>query len=141
MTLDERWFAGRLVPLSREECLEAVAQRPVGRVAYQDPDGPVVIPVNYVLDGDDVLFRIRSWSEMARGLRGAVSFQVDDLDEFHRSGWSVLLRGSVFFVDHDGGLSRAGDETPRPEPWAEGNRELLVRLSPDHISGRRLMPV
>lgn len=137
MGLDERWFQGHLVEMSPAECREALAGRPVGRVAYADPDGPIVIPVNYVLDDDDVLFRIRSWTSMARGLHGPVSFQVDDFDEFNQSGWSVLVRGEVYFVDHDGG--RAGDR-PRPVPWVEGDRELLVRLSPLHTSGRRLLP-
>ncbi|CUR58650.1 putative Helix-turn-helix domain-containing protein [metagenome] len=134
MNLDERWFQGHLMEMSREECLEALASRPVGRVAYCDVRGPVVIPVNFILDGDDVLFRIASWTSLARGLRGAAAFQVDDIEEYTQSGWSVLLRGEVSYIDHDGASAEK-----RPTPWAEGRRELLVRLTPWSITGRRLL--
>ncbi len=135
MNLDEGWFQGHLVEMSRAECLEALATRPVGRVAYCEARGPVVIPVNFTLDGDDVLFRIASWTSLASGLRGAASFQVDDIEEFNQSGWSVLLRGEVSYIDHDGGA----DTDNRPTPWADGRRELLVRITPWSITGRRLL--
>jgi len=45
--------SGRLVELSRDECLELS----VGRIAYTTDDGPRVLPVNYVLEGDGVIFR------------------------------------------------------------------------------------
>ncbi|MGD9960768.1 pyridoxamine 5'-phosphate oxidase family protein [Nocardioides sp.] len=137
MNLDERWFQGHLMEMSRSECLEALATRPVGRVAYSDADGPVVTPVNFALDGEDVLFRIASWTSLARGLHGRVAFQVDDFEEYTQSGWSVLVRGQVSFIDHDS--SGPGPAVNRPTPWAEGRRDLLVRLSPTQVTGRRLI--
>jgi len=143
MNLDERWFQGHLMEMSHSECLEALASRPVGRVAYCDPDGPVVIPVNYVLEGEDVLFRIASWTSLARGLHGPAAFQVDDFEEYTQSGWSVLVRGKVSYIDHDSGsegaAKGAAEGTERPVPWAAGRRELLVRISPSSITGRRLL--
>jgi uncharacterized protein len=137
MDLDERWFQGHLMEMSRAECLEALASRPVGRVAYCDAGGPVVIPVNYAMDNEDVLFRIASWTSLAHGLRGAAAFQVDDFEEYTQSGWSVLIRGQVSYIDHDGGATHGED---RPTPWAAGRRELLVRISPTSVTGRRLLP-
>ena len=49
--------SGRLVELSRDECLELLGAMSVGRIAYTTDDGPRVLPVNYVLEGDGVIFR------------------------------------------------------------------------------------
>ncbi len=135
MSSDERWFQGHLAELDRDECLELLASTPVGRVAYCDDEGPVVIPVNHVVEGEDVLFRISGGSVMARRLGPVAAFQVDAFDDFRESGWSVLVRGRVSWVDLDGTPDEA-----RPTPWAEGLRDLLVRITPTTITGRRLLP-
>lgn len=43
-----------------EDCLRLLETQPVGRLAINRiDDGPLVVPVNYVLDGDTIVFRIR----------------------------------------------------------------------------------
>jgi len=92
--------------------------------------------VNFVLDGDQVMFRISPHSQMARHLRnGPASFEVDEIDDYTQSGWSVLVRGHAEFVDYD----ELPDADHRPEPWAEGHRTFHVRLIPHQITGRRLL--
>jgi nitroimidazol reductase NimA-like FMN-containing flavoprotein (pyridoxamine 5'-phosphate oxidase superfamily) len=135
---DERWFPSHLKEMSKAECLELLASHRVGRVAYCDDLGPVVLPVNYVLDQGTVLIQISSQSTLAHHLRsGSASFQIDDVDDFNQSGWSVLVRGDAVHVD-DADLP-AGDED-RPHAWAEGEHSFHVRITPHDISGRRLLP-
>lgn len=59
--VDAFWMSigasGRLVDLSRDECLELLGAMSVGRIAYTTDDGPRVLPVNDVLEGDSVVFR------------------------------------------------------------------------------------
>jgi len=55
--------SGRLVDLSRDECLELLAAMSVDRIAYTTDDGPRVLPVNYVLEGESVVFRTVSDGE------------------------------------------------------------------------------
>ena len=44
--------------LTRPECLRLLAARPIGRLAVITAEGlPMIVPVNYVLDGETVLFR------------------------------------------------------------------------------------
>ena len=49
-TADAFWMSigasGRLVDLSRDECLELLAAMSVDRIAYTTDDGPRVLPVN-----------------------------------------------------------------------------------------------
>jgi nitroimidazol reductase NimA-like FMN-containing flavoprotein (pyridoxamine 5'-phosphate oxidase superfamily) len=136
MSPDERWFPSHLKEMTKDECLELLAGHQVGRVAYCDELGPVVLPVNYVLDHDCVLIQISPHSTLATHLRSAhASFEIDDFDEYNQSGWSVLVRGDAAYVDSED----LPDEDDRPEAWAEGQRTLHVRITPHDITGRRLL--
>ena len=136
MSNEESETLARVEDLAEGECLELLGTKQVGRVAYNDPDGPVMLPVNYVVQDGMVLFRVAPYSQLADRLRdGAASFQVDQVDEEARTGWSVLVRGHATRAKN----WELPDRGSRPTPWAEGNRNLHVRLSPHHISGVRLV--
>lgn len=137
MNSDERWFPSHLRELDAADCLELLAAHQVGRVAYCDDLGPVVVPVNYALDHGCILIQISPHSNLARRLRAApASFQIDEFDDYTQSGWSVLVRGAASYVD-PADLPAEGE---RPHTWAEGQRNLHVRITPHDISGRRLFP-
>jgi nitroimidazol reductase NimA-like FMN-containing flavoprotein (pyridoxamine 5'-phosphate oxidase superfamily) len=115
--------------------------RSAGRVAFNTEDGVLVLPVNHVLHDGDVYFRTSSYGAIAEGLRRheQLTFQIDDVDEFLRAGWSVLVIGPAEVVDpHEALVSL--DSTEHPEPWAAGSRPLTVRIRPHHITGRRVLP-
>ena len=136
MSTEESGPLARVEELAERECLELLGTKQVGRVAHNDPEGPVVVPVNYVVQDGMVLFRIAPYSSLADRLRdGPASFQVDHVDEDARTGWSVLVRGHATRAN-SWALPEADS---RPTPWAEGGRNLHVRLSPHHISGVRLI--
>jgi nitroimidazol reductase NimA-like FMN-containing flavoprotein (pyridoxamine 5'-phosphate oxidase superfamily) len=136
MSREELWFPSHLKELGEAECLELLASHHVGRVAYCDDLGPVVLPVNYAIDHDTVLLRVSPHSTLARNLRSAkASFEIDDFDDYTQSGWSVLVRGDATFVEFDD----LPEEDVRPIPWAEGQRNLHIRITPHDVSGRRLV--
>ena len=137
MRTAEHWFPGRLTEMPAGECRELMGSTSVGRVAFVDEDGPAVLPVNYVLDGDTVLFRTSPANTIGRHLNYAtVAFEVDEFDDYTQSGWSVLLRGVASFVGDD---ELARDQR-RPFPWVEGVRPLVIRVTPVSVTGRRLLP-
>ena len=138
MSGHEHWFPGRLTEMPAGECQDLMGSTSVGRVGFVDEDGPVVLPVSYVLDGDSVLFRTSRTNSIGRHLdRARVAFEVDEFDDYTQSGWSVLVRGTATFVGPDD-LSR--DHTPQPFAWAAGPRYQVVRVSPSSVTGRRLLP-
>lgn len=137
MSSREHWFPSHMREMGEAECLEALAAHEVGRVAYCDDGGAVVLPVNYTLDQDTILIRVAPHSGLARHLRGApASFQIDDFDAYNQTGWSVLVRGEASYVD-SGDLPAGQDP---PFAWAEGQRTLHIRITPHEITGRRLIP-
>lgn len=120
-----------LEALTVEECFDLIRHQPVGRIAVGSVDGPpLVVPVTFVLDGSCVTFRSDAGEKLG-GVGQRVSFQVDAIDPTHRTGWSVLLQGTLSVVDDE---QLADVEV---EPWV-GPRAHLLRLDPDVVTGRRL---
>jgi hypothetical protein len=130
------WGRGRVVELDEAESRELLAGCKVGRIVFVDDLGPVALPVNFVVSEDAVVFATAPHNSIARHVRNRpVSFVVDDLDEFNRSGWSVLVRGTARFVDSVRDLPEG-----RPDPWAQGQRTLFVEVAVESVSGRRVLP-
>jgi len=136
MTVRESWFPSHLKDMSREECQHLLRSEQVGRIAFTDPAGPVVLPVNYVMVDDCVVVATSPYSSLARhATRTPVAFEIDAIDEFTESGWSVLVRGETSVVER-----QELSDVELPQPWAEGIRTLILKISPTEISGRRLIP-
>jgi nitroimidazol reductase NimA-like FMN-containing flavoprotein (pyridoxamine 5'-phosphate oxidase superfamily) len=128
---------GRLVQLSRDECLRLLATAPVGRVALSMGALPVVLPVNFVLDGESVVFRTGEGTKHEAAVSNTVvAFEVDQIDPLYHSGWSVLVTGVANVVTAPTEVTRLAALPLRP--WADGQRGYYVRISGDRITGRRL---
>ncbi len=127
-----------LEELTPDQCQAYIAAGGVGRFLYDDTRGPVAVPVNYQMDGNDVVFR--TGSSTRAGAEGAdhqrVSFDVDHLDDALGEGWSVLLSGTASVITEPGELAKAS--ALGIEPWAGGDRDTYVRLVPDQVTGRRI---
>ena len=127
-----------LEPLSRTECLNMLALAQVGRVGFVLDGQPEILPVNYALDGDTVLFRTALGSVLSKISMQNVAFEVDSLEETRQSGWSVLVHGRAE------GISDAIDATSERirrlvlTTWAPGERERWFTIRPVTITGRRL---
>jgi nitroimidazol reductase NimA-like FMN-containing flavoprotein (pyridoxamine 5'-phosphate oxidase superfamily) len=123
--------------LSAEECLAYLGQRQIGRFVFMDVRGPVAVPVNYKMLGDDVVFRTHAWTSLAtRAAQRRVSIEVDHIDEERGEGWSVLVSGRAYRVTEPAELEQVTALDIRP--WASGERETYIRIAPTTITGRRL---
>jgi transcriptional regulator with XRE-family HTH domain len=127
-----------LEELTPDECRAYVAAGGVGRFLYDDDSrGPVAVPVNYKMDGEDVVFRTGSGALVSEGTHHEkVSFDVDHLDDALGEGWSVLLSGQASVITDPAELKKA--EALDIEPWAGGDRNTYVRLVPGQVTGRRI---
>jgi uncharacterized protein len=126
--------------LGYDACLELLGSRVVGRIAFVDAGTPVIVPVNYVMDGSSVVIRSAPGSKLDTADRGRVlAFEIDDHDPETRTGWSVLATGTADPVEDDDELARFDREL---DAWALGDRDdvRLLRLHPDTVTGRRLDP-
>lgn len=127
--------------LERQECVELLTHDAfVGRLGLI-PDGrPLVLPVNYVVDRDAIVFCTGAGTKLNAITDGAdVAFEVDDSRSLRHSGWSVLVRGRAELVTEPSELARLRAGPLRP--WARGARANWVRLPLDEVSGRRIPPI
>jgi uncharacterized protein len=132
---DEQATEGGLALLTEEQCLERLAGRSVGRLAYIPREGvPDIAPVNYVLHGRDVLVRSGPGPKLQAAERGeVVAFEVDDLDEQSHTGWSVVVSGRARRLTEE-----EKRRVPTPTPWSQGPRRHVLRIRPQRITGRRI---
>jgi nitroimidazol reductase NimA-like FMN-containing flavoprotein (pyridoxamine 5'-phosphate oxidase superfamily) len=114
-----------------------LAKERLGRVAFVDDLGPIVVPVNFVLDRHMVVFRTDEGTKLDAACRGSrVAFEIDGADEAARTGWSVLVRGEAIEVTDPAELARLR-KLPL-DPWAPGAKTHYVRVLPAVLTGRRL---
>jgi nitroimidazol reductase NimA-like FMN-containing flavoprotein (pyridoxamine 5'-phosphate oxidase superfamily) len=66
----------------------------------------------------------------------SVAFEVDAADEATRTGWSVVVRGTLAEITDPGDLARL--RALPLYPWAPGEKSRYVRVRPRTITGRRI---
>ena len=123
--------------LDEAECLELLSRSSIGRVAVTIGAVPAVFPVNFRLVDRSIVFRTGTGTKLDAAVRHAVvAFEVDEVDRLYHEGWSVLVVGVANELTDPEPLERAL-QLPL-EPWAPGDRQFIVRIRLDFVSGRRI---
>lgn len=122
-----------------DECRRLLATDEVGRLAVIDGGTPAVFPVNYVVDGDGVVFRTAAGTKLAAGTRHPVAFEIDAFDRTSRTGWSVVLTGHLEEATTFDAATLERVRALPVEPWAGGDKPHWMRLVPTRVSGRRIV--
>ena len=127
--------------MSTEECLDRLASAGIGRLGFIVAGEVVMLPVHHLVHGVDVYFRTSGGSKIeAASDHDPVGFEVDEYDRATVTGWSVTLTGVASLVDEDDLVREL--EALDTAPWPVGDRtdSVWVRVRPDQISGRELLP-
>jgi uncharacterized protein len=123
--------------LTPEECLALLRAGTLGRVAVRIGEAPAILPVNYALLDDDVVFRTDPGTKLTAALmRTLVAFEVDHAEPETRTGWSVLVTGYADEVRDRATLERV--EALALEPWVAEGRDFVVRVHTRSMTGRRI---
>ena len=116
--------------LSEQECWELLATVSVGRLALSVRALPVIMPVQYYLDGRRLAMCLGHHALPERALdKTIIAFAADSIDPVTRSGWSIHVQGrSVIarglLIDTDCG-------------WPASVAQV-VEIEPGRISGQRI---
>jgi len=125
-----------LAELTRPQCLALLATQDVGRLVFTAASLPAIVPVAYLLDGDAVVLRTTAGSRAARNaVDTVVAFEVDQVSRSLHSGWSVVVTGRSSRVTDPGEVGRLQSRLPR---WVGGEREVVVRVGLEIVTGRRI---
>ena len=85
--------------LSERECWELLATASVGRLALSVRALPVILPVQYYLDGRRLAVCLGHHALPERALdKTIIAFAADSIDPVTRSGWSVQVQGRAVAV-------------------------------------------
>ena len=123
--------------LPEEECLDLLGSASLGRIGVTMGALPAIFPVNYGVVAGAVVFYTGDGVKLRAALEGAVvAFEVDHIDVAGRGGWSVMVIGLAEEVGDAWEL--AAVERLGLRPLAGGDRNHVVRIRPQFISGRRV---
>jgi nitroimidazol reductase NimA-like FMN-containing flavoprotein (pyridoxamine 5'-phosphate oxidase superfamily) len=130
---------GSIEVLTEGECWARLGNHVVGRLVVVVGRQPDVFPVNYRVDDGEIVVRTTEGTKLAAAIMGErVAFEIDDLDELHRGGWSVVVHG---VARESSTLSDVmHDEIVDTEPWAAGTKNRVIRITAEQITGRRIYP-
>jgi hypothetical protein len=127
--------------LGRDECLRLLATATIGRVGLSSAALPSVLPVNFRLVGDRVLFRTSPGSKLDGATRNAVvAFEVDDFDLIEHTGWSVVVIGVARELSEDELADLDPRDRVRVARWVPGPDDRMVAIFCELVSGRRIVP-
>ncbi len=116
--------------LSEQECWELLATVSVGRLALSVRALPVILPVQYYLDGRRLAVCLGHHALPEQALdETIIAFAADSIDPVTRSGWSVQVQGRSVIPR---GL-QIDTDCAWPAPAAQ-----VVEIEPGRISGQRM---
>jgi len=113
---------------------DLLAGQQIGRIVVVDDGVPEIFPINYVVDGESIVFRTAAGTKLDGVLKeGRCAFEIDTWDIDH--GYSVVLRGGVAPVTEAAALAQV--EALPLKPWVPTVKTIFVRIMPDDLSARR----
>lgn len=123
--------------MTRADCLQQLARTNLGRVAFTERALPSIRAVSYAVVGNHLVLATDS-ADLGRRLDGqVVAFEVDQVDAWLGTGWSVVVTGTARLMRHPGELMRhhAAPLTSLPS----GGQEGLVCIVPGMMTGRWML--
>lgn len=132
MSADER--GRQLVRLDEAECWRRAGAHTVGRfAANRHRASPLVVPVNYLIEGSppQVILRSGAGTKLSSVQRELVALQVDEIDPTHHAGWSVQIEGTARWLYYE-------QDPAIGDPWAPGDRPYVIRITPTRVTGMEI---
>ncbi|MBW8826475.1 MAG: pyridoxamine 5'-phosphate oxidase family protein [Acidobacteria bacterium] len=121
--------------LERPDCLALLRSQGIGRVGFTSGALPVILPVDYALVEDHIVFQTSPGSSLDTAMRAetVVAFEVDNVGHGCGPRWSVVITGRATELVDEEAIDEAVLAIGRR--WTGGGR--FVEVSTELISGRR----
>ncbi|MFF4161249.1 pyridoxamine 5'-phosphate oxidase family protein [Streptomyces sp. NPDC001678] len=127
----------QLAQLSEDDCWRRLGTHGIGRIGLTAGPEPVVLPVNFLVDGRTIVYRTDTGGTATVADGGQLAFEADHIDEHLSRGWSVLVTGTAEHIRDPGAIESLATR-PGAEPWAGGKRDLWIRVRPGQVTGRTI---
>src|SRR6478735_6046312 len=124
--------------LGVHDCWRYLRSTSLCRIAFADGAGVENYPVNFVPTNGTLLIRTGEGTRLASlPDRKAVAVEADGMNQYGTIAWSVILKGHAMVVSDDEEIRDAMEAGL--SPWQPGRKNVLVRISPEDINGRRFV--
>jgi hypothetical protein len=127
-----------LETLEPAECRRLLATAAVGRVGLVVGDLAYVLPVNFTVVDDLIIFRTAQGSTFDRLARERrLTFEIDHVDPGFHAGWSVMAIGWGFGLE-----AEVPDQVLRNlelRPWGMGAMPGWIGIRISELTGRRIV--
>ena len=134
--MNENRVAPKADILTSGQCWKLLSETSIGRLAVTVNGHPDVFPVNYEIDGESLLFRTGIGTKIdAINNDAGVALEADAVSAEFGIAWSVVVKGRAEVA-----TSASADlNTTRNGifPWQGVGKDLLVRIVPEEVTGRR----
>jgi nitroimidazol reductase NimA-like FMN-containing flavoprotein (pyridoxamine 5'-phosphate oxidase superfamily) len=134
----QRFDHAGLEILDAADCLRLMQTVTIGRLVFTEGGLPTVRPVNFVLDGETVVFCTADSDKYRAADRGdVVAFETDSIDAVLQTGWTVTVVGRLSQLTAAETTDVSVDLPVRslvPGGWPH-----FIRLTIESLRGRRVM--
>ena len=122
--------------LDADECRSLLDEHHFGRIGFVSDGVPVILPVNYVVDGNTIVFRTDPGLKLAEIPMRHVAFEIDETTD--SDAWSVLVQGFAREITNAvGARFEALRDVPIPVQ-APGHKDHWIAVEIERLSGRRV---
>jgi uncharacterized protein len=122
---------GGIEILDAAECDTLLRSTTLGRIAIKLAEDLAIFPVYYLVFEDDIVFLTTPGTKLSAAvLKTKVAFEVDG------PGWSVLVRGHAEEIRDTATMAKVRSRLGKG--WPTGDRDQLVRILTEQLTGRRL---
>ena len=125
--------------LTEEESWQLLGGVSLGRVVFTMKAMPAIRPVNHLVDEKTIIIRSHLGAAIvshAADDGAVVCYEADELDPVRHTGWSVIVTGMARLVREPGAVARYERLL---EPWAAGQMDHVIAITPQIITGIRLV--
>ncbi|MBP1325920.1 nitroimidazol reductase NimA-like FMN-containing flavoprotein (pyridoxamine 5'-phosphate oxidase superfamily) [Leucobacter exalbidus] len=125
-----------VIVLNSQECWKLLRLETVGRLVTHVGDIVDIVPLNFVVDDESIVFRSAAGSKLA-GLtvNSSVLLEVDRFTS--ERGWSVVVHGRAEVLEREAEIAAAA-ELPLT-PMVSSAKPTFVRINVDSVRGRRFL--
>jgi uncharacterized protein len=121
-----------ITELDTEECWRLLRSHELARLAFRLVDEVHLVPINYAVDHDTLLFRSAEGEKLLGVvMHGEVVLEIDEHDD--ERARSVIVRGKARLLEEDE-AHRADNIALRP--WVGTLKYNVVEIVPREITGR-----
>ncbi|MFV0494886.1 pyridoxamine 5'-phosphate oxidase family protein [Mycobacterium sp.] len=120
--------------LSPRESWDLLGTAALGRLVTNFSGEPEIFPINYVLQGEAILFRTAEGTKLFTAVASnTVLFEADH--HTATEGWSVIVRGRAQLLTSHAEIQQA--DAAGLYPWVATRKTNYVRVTATNITGRR----